>query len=368
MKITILSAVFHPQLHPRAFRATELALEFARQGHDVTEVNMKTIDGFDYEGYAKDHKLRIINLNLSRETAGSQLADTRKGWLGKVIYFVKYYMLCGKLFWKSSQIAKKLECIKDEDLVIALSTPFEVHYGFAKYISKKGKSFIAIADSGDPFYYSKQTKRAIWFKYIEKWVYKQIDYLTIPTENAIPLYTKLIPKDKIIIIPQGFDMSNLKLYEGERRNPVKFAYAGVFYWDIRNPKFLFDYLEKCEIDFEFHLFMRNRDNMLETLLHTYKKLPSKMLISYNIPHDELIYELSKMHFLVNIENLSNTQMPSKLIDYGMAGRPIFSCNEINFEDDKMKGFLTGDYKGRYHVDLNRYDIKNVVKQFVDLVR
>ena len=35
MKIAILTAVFHPELHPRAFRAYELAKEYAIQGHDV---------------------------------------------------------------------------------------------------------------------------------------------------------------------------------------------------------------------------------------------------------------------------------------------------------------------------------------------
>ena len=367
MRITILSAVFFPQLHPRAFRATELALELARQGHDVTEVNLKTIEDFDYDAFAKEKGIKIINLNLSKATTlAAQKSDTRSGWLGIVINFVKYYLLSGKLFWKSSRIAERLECLKDADLVIALSTPFEVHYGFAKYISKNGKSFTAIADSGDPFFYSKQTKRAIWFKYIEKWVYKQMDYLTIPTENAISLYTKLIPEGKIKIIPQGFDMSHLRLYTGERQNPVKFAYAGVFYWDIRNPKFLFDYLENSDTEYEFHLFMRSRDAVFDALMKKYEKLPSKMRISYNVPHDELIYELSKMHFLVNIENLSNTQMPSKLIDYGMAGRPIYSCNENSFEEIKIKQFMNGDYKESYNVDLKKYDIRNIAKQFIDL--
>lgn len=366
MKIAILSAVFYPQLHPRAFRATELALEFAREGHDVTAINLKTIDGFDYDAYSNNNGIKIVNLGISKSEGATQKADTKKGILSAFMHFVKYYLLSGRLFWKSSQIASKLDCLNAMDMVIALSTPFDVHYGFAKYINKKGKKFVAIADSGDPFYYSKQTRRAIWFKYIEKWVYKKIDYLTIPTENAIPLYTPLISENKIKIIPQGFDMSHLKLYKGGFSTPVKFAYAGVFYWDIRNPKFLFDYLERCDTDYEFHLFMRSQDSIFDSMMKNYKNLPSKIKITYNVPHDELIYELSKMHFLINIENLSNTQMPSKLIDYGMAGRPIYSCNENSFEEIKIKQFMNGDYKESYNVDLKKYDIRNIAKQFIDL--
>ncbi len=35
MKILIVSRAFYPEISPRAFRTTELAKEFARQGHQV---------------------------------------------------------------------------------------------------------------------------------------------------------------------------------------------------------------------------------------------------------------------------------------------------------------------------------------------
>ena len=366
MDIKILTACFYPQIHPRAFRATELAKEFAATGHNVTVVNMGTYEGFDYESYEKQLNIRIINLDIYRVESSVTSQDNVSSVISKFKNFVKYYLLCGDLFRRGVAISKKLSCLKGSDLVIALSTPFDCHYGFAKYIKKNGKDFIAVADSGDPFYYSKQTKRAIWFKYIEKDVYKQVDFLTIPTENAIPLYSPLIQKDKIKIIPQGFNMKDLNLYSGDFSGPIKIGYAGVFYWDIRNPEFLFKYLDKIDKDYELYLYMRYHDSKFDEVIEKYPNLHKRTKIQYNVKHDSLLYELSRMSFLINVENLSNTQMPSKLIDYGMTGRPIFSSNEINFNKDKFDVFLNGDYSEQYHVDLNKYNIETVAKQFIEL--
>lgn len=368
MKIHILTGHFFPQLHPRAFRANELALELERCGHDVTVSNCWRIEGFDYETYARENNIKIKNLDILRSRIDANHVETlkqsffRKGILNKW----KDYLLAGSFFFRGPLIAKRLEIDDDTDLVIALSTPFTCLYGLSSYKREYGKKWVAIADSGDPFYNSKQSPKAFWFYFVERKVYKQYDYLTIPTENAIPLYAPMINKDKIKIIPQGFRMDNLKLYDGERTKPIKFAYAGVFYWDIRNPEFLFDYLNNQNVKFEFYIYMRNPDRKLLEIMAKYPNLKEKTIIKYSLPHDELLYELSKMDFLINVENLSNTQMPSKLIDYGMTKRPIFSCNVTNFSKDKFNDFLNGDYTCQYKVDIKQYDIKCIAKQFIEL--
>jgi len=367
MKIHIITGHFYPQLHPRAFRANELALEFARCGHDVTVSNCWRIEGFDYDSYAKTNKIKIQNLDILHSCMVNQNVSTKQPFYRSgILNKMKNYLLAGSFFYRGPLIGKKLQIDDDTDLVISLSTPFTCLYGLSYYAQKNGKKWVAIGDSGDPFYNSKQSPLAFWFYYIERKVYKKYDYLTIPTGNAIPLYAPMIEQEKIKIIPQGFRMDNLKLYNGDRTLPVKFAYAGVFYWDIRNPEFLFEYLDKQDVNFEFYVYMRNADSKLLEVLEKYPRLKKKMSIKYSLPHDVLLYELSKMHFLVNIENISNTQMPSKLIDYGMTGRPILSCNSLNFSEEKMNRFLNGDYAGQYEVDIELYNIRHIAKQFIEL--
>ena len=175
-------------------------------------------------------------------------------------------------------------------------------------------------------------------------------------------------KDKIKIIPQGFNMRDLKLYNGPFEGTVKIAYAGVFYWDIRNPEFLFRYLNTCKVDYEFYLYMRFKDAQFDVAMERYPNFAKRVKVSYGVPHDELIYKLSEMDFLINIENVSNTQMPSKLIDYGMTKRPIFSCKEATFSPQKMDRFLFRDYTGSYEVDIENYNVEKIVQQFLELYK
>ena len=209
MRIAILTAVFHPELHPRAFRAYELAKEYAKQGHKVEVFLLTRIQGFDYEQLSKELDIKITLFPLYTRELGAQNAFQKTNlilrWVHWGYRWLLEYFLAGNLFAYSTRIAEHLkQTMKEKDMVIALSTPFMDLLGLAKYVhqlpNNTEKKTTYIADSGDPFYYSQQTKRALYFKWIEKWVYCHFDYLSIPTSDAIPAYAPLIPIEKIKII------------------------------------------------------------------------------------------------------------------------------------------------------------------------
>ena len=369
MKIHILTGHFHPQVHPRAFRSHELATELVRQGHDVTVTSLTTIRGFDYEAYSRQTGVRVRLMGLYEETLQkSRGRNSAAGisWAGRLYRFLLTYLLDGATLFRARAIARRLQIEPDTQLVIALSTPFMCQYGLSLYMRSHAHSFVAVADSGDPFYLSRQNRRAPWFRGIEQRVYQTFRFLCIPTEAALPAYKGLLPPEKIRIIPQGFRMDHLPQGHVPRQGPVRFAYAGVFYWDIRNPEFLFRYLDGVEQPFEFHIYMRFQDALVDSLLERYSHLRNRVVMHYAVPHDNLLVELCSMHFLLNIENAHSTQLPSKLIDYGMAGRPIFSCNEGNFRPEHLHAFLLGQYEGALHVDIAQYDIRRIASQFLSL--
>ena len=371
MKIHIICGLFYPELHPRAFRATELALEFVRRGHQVTVSLNKTLDGFDYESYIKQSGVKINRMGIQHGGLNEAAVVTKiqnRSVLYRKFYEVTAYLTGRSIFIRSRKIAGKMCVDSDVDMIIAISTPFICILGTSYYLRKHHfkDSCVMIADSGDPFYYSKQNNLAPWFKVVERNAYKQFDYLTIPVETAMPGYNRLIPESKIRIIPQGFNMNSLRLFKGEHQKPVKFAYSGVFYMDIRNPEFLFAFLDKQTSDYEFHWFMRYEDPAFTNMLEKYPNLKAKTIKRVALGRDELLYELSRMDFLLNLENTSNTQLPSKLIDYGMVERPVFSCNKENFSEQKMLDYLNGNYHDSMVIDIEKYKIENVAQQFLDL--
>ena len=377
MRIAILTAVFHPELHPRAFRAYELAKEYAKQGHEVEVFLLTRIKGFDYKQLGENLHIKITILPLYIRELGAQNVFQQTNPLLRWIHWgyrcLLEYFLAGNLFAYSTRIAEHLkQTMKEKDMVIALSTPFMDLLGLAKYVhqlpNNTEKKTTYIADSGDPFYYSQQTKRALYFKWIEKWVYRHFDYLSIPTSDAIPAYAPLIPIEKIKIIPQAFNMRDVNLAPTLASNIPTFAYAGVFYQDIRNPEFLFKHLCTLTEDFRFHVYLRHRDPHITSILNKYQQqLGEKLIIHYSVERTELLYQLSECHFLINISNTTTTQLPSKLIDYGITRRPVYSFDKQSFDPLVFNAFIHADYTHAMEIDIRPYDIEVVTKQFIELV-
>ena len=109
---------------------------------------------------------------------------------------------------------------------------------------------------------------------------------------------------------------------------------------------------------------------MELILPFIKLLGHKLEIRNMVKRENLLTNLSKMDFLINLENRNcPTQIPSKLIDYSISNRPILSLNPVEINKTKFEEFLNGNYNGRLTVsNLNQYQIKNVAASFIDLIK
>lgn len=367
MKIHIVTGCFFPELNPRAFRATELALELAKK-HTVVVTNFTYVEGFDYEKYGREHNIQIKNIRAYLQSSNARKDKSLAYWR-RLLKPVITYFLSGSFFMKIPVVMKELDIASDTDMVLSSSTPFLTHYTVAKFRRKHKELFsnaVFIADSGDPFSTCQQFKKAIYFKWIERFTYKSFDYLSVPCQEAVSAYTSLSDNDKIKIIPQGFNLK-MNIAEYEQHRIPHFAYAGVFYKGIRNPSFLFEYLMKTGMDFRFHLFLRKQYAETTEMLDKYiPLLKDKIKIEYALERPALIYELSKMDFLVNIGNTTTTQIPSKIIDYAITGRPFITISQDNFDREVFNEFLKGDFTNRDNIDLKEFDIEYIAEKFVSL--
>lgn len=111
MKILILTAHFTPEIHPRAFRADELAREFSSRNHDVTVMTLRTITSFDYTGYTKKTNIKIIKLNLyTRQNVSKKNKDKPNSrltlFLKRKLRFAIEYLTGGMLIINSFKIKK----------------------------------------------------------------------------------------------------------------------------------------------------------------------------------------------------------------------------------------------------------------------
>ena len=92
MNIVIISRTCFPAKAPRSHRATELAKEFARQGHNVSLYAL--LGDYNYTQFSKQTGVHFKNLGKAKYGMPSNTTSMNKKWnyrlmrnLGKVIMF-----------------------------------------------------------------------------------------------------------------------------------------------------------------------------------------------------------------------------------------------------------------------------------------
>jgi len=350
---------------PRSFRTTELVKEFARQGHDVTLFTFK--DNDHHPAFELEHGVEIRDLGKNSFPTFS--TDGRRFWnlagralnRGLNLLFEYPHIELTKL------VKQRLKDESGYDLLISVAVPHTVHWGVAA--ARSNDHMIAdvwAADCGDPYMGEEMDsfRKMFYFKYVEKWFCRKADYITVPIEEAKKAYYPEF-REKIRVIPQGFDFSDANVDKNDYKpNPVPtFAYAGGLIPGGRDPGPFLEYLAGLEKQYKC-IFYTQSTSMVEPYV---KASGGKVEIRDYIPRKELLRELSGMDFLVNVENKTGKQLPSKLIDYSIAGRPILSVKSGKVEPDTVDQFLVGNYANRLQTgNLAPYRIENVCAKFLEL--
>lgn len=365
-KILIVAGSFYPSNSPRAFRTTELAQELARQGHAVS-VYFPT-GGIDYSTFERDTNVRIKDLGKLRfpEIKAGSNRFTKIFYRGLRRLLLLLFEYPGiELMFKVKKVLKKES---GYDLLISIAVPYPIHWGVAWVRSEKRRiAKTWVADCGDPYMFCKTDsfKKLFYFGFLEKWAFRKADFISLPNQDHQGQYNpEFIPKMKFI--PQGFRFEDSKVFTGFVNNKVPtFAFAGVFLKEKRDPTFLLEFLATLNIDFKFVIFSSS-----EALIRPFIPI-LKNKIDYRgfVPRDELIYNLSQMDFLVNIEFHSSvgSNSPSKLIDYAITKRPVLSISMENFDKQKVVEFLNGNYSNRLELkNIDQFRVENVASQFIQL--
>jgi hypothetical protein len=362
-KILIISAVIFPRLVPRAHRATELAKELSRQGHDVTLAAI--LGKYDYTSFQEETGIKVKDLGMS----GFQWINSDPGhkpialWRKAIVFILRRWLVFPDILI-GKRTRRFLKNCGNYDRLITIAIPYPIHWGaaYAKRHYKNLKNTVWISDCGDPFMGNPLGGHPFYFKYVEKWWCRTTDFISVPTEIAIQGYYPEF-RDKICVIPQGFVFDSSILADYKKNAVPTFAYSGMVYPQKRDPRKFLNYLVERNDSFKFVVYTNKPD-----LFMPYKaKLGEKLEFRAYVPHEQLLHELSKMDFLINIRNESAVQTPSKLIDYYLTHRPILEITSAFEEKDVFEAFCREDYQGQVVIENpERYDIKNVAKIFAEL--
>ncbi len=369
MKILVVSYFYFPENSPRAFRATELVNEFSRRGFEVTLVlpNKEEYNDnlFDNKNLTVYRVGKLIKKSTGKITFRNPVTNNIKTYFSKLKYY--FFPLASFGSFVNDASKKIIELDDSFDIIFSNSFPFITHLSLSKAFKIKPKlkeNTVKIAEYSDPFYFQKFKRINIYYKFLEKRVLKDFDYISIPTELARNYYLYFKEESKIKILPQAYNLDNTKISDYIKNNIPTFAYAGMFYPGMRDPSFLFEYLIETKERFKFIIYTRFSNDFF--IVRYKEQLKDKLEVRENYNREQIIYDLSQVDFLINIENDSENQLPSKLIDYAIAERPIFSANKNNFDPQKFKQFLNFNFDGQLSIDLTKHNIKNIVDQIINL--
>ncbi|MEA4994958.1 MAG: hypothetical protein VB079_00550 [Petrimonas sp.] len=365
MNILILTYLVYPFQSPRSFRSSELAIELAKKGHNVVMYaalgqNEKELIS---KKYFKERNVILKNYKKTWFLKNSNLENNKENILNKILIKLFHRLFYFPNIELLFIIPKSLKFENNYDLLISIASPHSVHWG-AKRALKKNTNLTKkwIADCGDPFMGNKILNPPLYFSPFENSFLKKVDYVSVPIEEAKKSYNVKYQK-KIHVIPQGFNFENIKLYKKDINNKLPtFAYSGVIYNDYRDPTNFLKYLSEYKGDFKFIVYTKQT-----AYFNQFKKtLKDKLVIKNYIPRDELLYELSKMDFLINFENVYSNQLPSKLIDYALTKRPILSINNNDLNKEQIDNFIKGSYNDSIKINTSKYNIKIIAESFINL--
>lgn len=362
-KILIVCKSFYPEITPRAFRATELAIQFSKLGHKVTVITAQ--QKFDYINFESLHeniniilmnKNPLVDFTIRRSKLLFYLTRSFTKALEILIDFpnIGYYWL----------VPNKLKKFSGYDLLISIAYPHSIHWGVGRLYSSNNKpASIWVADSGDPFMGSSlDFKKPFYFKYLEKYTFRKADYLTVPFSGAIKAYYPEF-NQKIKVIPQGYTFPDLTTTSSQINTVPTFLYAGLFIPGQRDPRKFMDLILSLNIPFKFIIYTKQTQFIKEYISR------SKGMIEVNdyIPRINLFNVMNSMDFLVNFDNNIGEMLPSKLIDYAYTKKPILNITK-EFDVNIVIEFMNGNYKNKFAVkNIEKYKIENVAHQFLNLV-
>jgi glycosyltransferase involved in cell wall biosynthesis len=235
------------------------------------------------------------------------------------------------------------------DAMISVSHPFTPHL-VALSVKRRFPALRWVADIGDPFslldeiplnnssLYRRLNCRA------EKTVLEHSDAIAVTVERCRFAYEAAFPASaaKIAVIPPLLSLSMTTYATPDFANgQTHLVFIGTLYRDLRDPAYLlalFAALLRRRKDLHLHFFGALNDcaSYFDTASDA---LAHNLHLHGTVARDTIAGAMRAADILVNIGNITSHQLPSKLVEYAAAARPILNLATILA--DTGRDFLRG---------------------------
>jgi glycosyltransferase involved in cell wall biosynthesis len=368
MNLLIISYIYAPDRSPRAYRWRALAEHWAGQGHRVDVVSawkhgdrrVEARDGVTVHrvGGGIIERLRSM-LGQSSHRAADAVAtiqartpNLRHG--AKAIYRATVK----QLFWPDyafhwyapARVCARALCKATRyDAMISVSHPFTPHL-VALSVKRQVPALRWVVDIGDPFslldeiplnnpaLYRRLNRRA------EEAVLGRSDAVAVTIERCRADSVAAFPASagKIAVIPPLLSLpaaaSATPIFAAGK---IHLVFIGTLYRALRNPSYLlalFTALLRRRNNLHLHFFGEVND-CAACFNAAGESLGRHVHLHGTVPRATIAAAMRSADILVNIGNTTSHQLPSKLVEFAAAARPIL--NLATSSTDTGRDFLRG---------------------------
>ncbi|AKR12095.1 transporter [Bacillus thuringiensis] len=344
-RVVVISYWYYPENVARAFHVKGIVSSLIKDGYHVDLVLPKNAM------YQEIGNKNLNNITLHQVKPGILLHKEKNRWdVNRNILNNSHSNLLTKglkklydvLIWPDRTIewainayryVKKNKLHSNSMAMVTVGLPVSTH--ITGHLLKKDAPHLKwIADYGDPFSYNPDREIRKYDRFLESRILNNVDSIVIPTESAIDCYTSLgVNKSQIHVIPQLFEEEQGESNYEVDKDKFNIMYAGSFYRGIRSPVEFIHALSlasKRNRQIEFHYF--GNVTALEEFLNMEGLDKEKLPIKINDfkSRSEILNIMRGMDLLINLNNKSTSQIPSKIIDYLYANKRILNIgNNLN---------------------------------------
>jgi glycosyltransferase involved in cell wall biosynthesis len=363
-KVLIISFQYWPALNARAFRWTALAEDWARKGRDVHVVCARLPDRPAVEVVNGVKLHRVGNAWIERlRGAGVPIANngtTAKRNAIRRVVTAAARAIWHAIYWPDTSCtwyfaargkARELVAALAPEAVVSVSPAFTAVAVGRTLAAGKPKRFHWLIDLGDPFSFAEEAPpnnlrlyRRLNVRF-ERGCFAAADSVSVTTGDTRDRYAALFPESahKIAVIPPlvALPEAGSGIENGLRSDRRRLAFLGRLYPTIRRPDFLLALFAAFAEGpggerYELHFYGETWE--CQASFAPYGHMLGRNLFLHGpVPRDRAASAMRSADFLINIGNDTRYQLPSKIVEYAMTGRPIL--NLAPRPDDSSARFL-----------------------------
>lgn len=352
MHIVFIVGSYYPNYSAVGKCVGNVADVLARENKVTVICEKSTLDQQDKEIYNNQTILRTITSDKTRRLKVINQINRAKG-SKKSIYNILLNILklqqALKFVFSKTSIKKELvgtyeEILKriDEniDVIIPASMPFESVIAAHNYKENINSEVILLPYLFDQFVENEALHRFKLNKLLKKKKHQRIERNVVASSKKILILKQLKDYFKSVYPEYSHILEEVehplivknKKYNIRRKrgSGIVFTYAGSFYKNIRDPKYMLEVFDKLlnEVDGVLNLYTFGN---CESTIYEYSSKNESIKANGSIPSSLVEGALSDADFLVAVGNSVNNQVPSKIFEYLSYGKPIIYFFEN--EDD-----------------------------------